>query len=76
MNTRPHAATRPLVFAVTTLVGWTLLAARAPAHEPSFSGSASGHREASLRATLRAPVMCLVEPVNPPPCAKGSSASR
>jgi hypothetical protein len=72
MNTRPHAATRPLVFVVTTLVGWTLLAARAPALEPS----SGGHPEHRARASLANRVMCVVEPVDPPPCAKPVPSSR
>ena len=46
--------------------------ARAMAPEPARQH----HEHARARASARSAAMCLVEPVDPPPCAAPSSASR
>jgi membrane protein implicated in regulation of membrane protease activity len=66
MNVRRHA-----ILVSAAALASALFVARVPARESAPTG-----HEHSVRASLEGAVMCVVEPVNQPPCGTPKSASR
>jgi hypothetical protein len=67
MNIRRHA----ILVSAAALAACALFVGRVPARESAPRG-----HERSVRASLEGAVMCVVEPVNPPPCGTPKSALR
>jgi hypothetical protein len=71
MNVNHRRIRTSLVFGFANLAVASLLVTRALAQEP-----ARQHLEHPARASGKSAGMCLVEPVDPPPCATPTSGTR